>query len=174
MLGLHVAATTRVIPRCVGDASGSQHWRTPDDHDADVQGEATGCRNGIGGSVAAVVFALVILGLRPASQAGSIALDACKRLGGGRTFPCQAPVAALIVHGTADQDEPIASGELNVTSWSFHNRCGTERKPAAVDGCAELADCLNDYPVLWCQHEGGHGWPDLLRRGKLLAWLQRT
>jgi poly(3-hydroxybutyrate) depolymerase len=93
--------------------------------------------------------------------------------GGGPTFPCQAPVAAMIVHGVADTDEPIASGQLAVTTWSFYNRCSQSSKPAPVEGCVEFADCLKDRPLLWCEHPGEHGWPDFLRGGKLLKWLQR-
>ncbi len=93
--------------------------------------------------------------------------------GGGPTFPCQAPVAAMIVHGTSDQDEPISTGQLNVTTWSFYNSCGNGQSPASVDGCVQFSDCLKDYPLLWCEHPGGHGWPDILRGGRLLNWLQR-
>lgn len=114
--------------------------------------------------------------------AGMANLVACARKGvkslvsvggGGPTFPCQAPVAAMIVHGVADQDEPIVSGQLAVTSWSFYNRCGTNQVSAPVEGCVQFTDCLNQSPLLWCEHPGGHGWPDLLRDGKLLKWLQR-
>jgi polyhydroxybutyrate depolymerase len=93
--------------------------------------------------------------------------------GGGPTFPCQAPVAAMIVHGTRDEDEPIGSGQLNTASWSFYNRCGSGQSPSPVEGCAQFDDCLKDYPLLWCEHPGGHGWPDFLRSGKLLSWLSR-
>ena len=114
--------------------------------------------------------------------AGMANLVACARKGvktlvsvggGGPTFPCQGPVAAMIVHGTMDQDEPIISGQLNVTAWSFYNRCGPSSMPASVDGCVQFSDCLKDKPLLWCEHPGGHGWPDILREGKLLNWLQR-
>lgn len=94
--------------------------------------------------------------------------------GGGPTFPCKGPVAAMIVHGTADQDEPLASGQTNVTSWSFYNRCGTEQSPAVVRGCVAFDGCIEQNPLLWCEHPGGHGWPDLLRNGNLLAWLARN
>jgi poly(3-hydroxybutyrate) depolymerase len=114
--------------------------------------------------------------------AGMANLVACARRGvkslvsvggGGPTFPCQAPVAAMIVHGAADQDEPIVSGQLAVTSWSFYNRCGTNQISSPVEGCVQFTDCLNQSPLLWCEHPGGHGWPDILRDGKLLKWLQR-
>jgi len=114
--------------------------------------------------------------------AGMANLVACARKGvrtlvsvggGGPTFPCQAAVAAMIVHGVDDQDEPLSSGQLAVTTWGFYNRCGTGQTPAPVEGCVQYADCLNETPLLWCEHPGGHGWPNILREGKLLRWLQR-
>jgi poly(3-hydroxybutyrate) depolymerase len=93
--------------------------------------------------------------------------------GGGPTFPCQGPVGAMIVHGTTDQDEPLASGQTNVASWSFYNHCDAAQSPAEVRGCVAFDGCIEEHPLLWCEHPGGHGWPDLLRSGSLLAWLAR-
>ena len=113
---------------------------------------------------------------------GMANLVACSRMGlrslvsvggGGPTFPCKAPVAAMIVHGAADQDEPISSGQLAVTTWSFYNRCGQNQLSSPVDGCVQFEDCLAESPLLWCEHPGGHSWPDFLRGDKLLKWLQR-
>jgi len=114
--------------------------------------------------------------------AGMANLVACARKGlrtlvsvggGGPTFPCQSAVAAVIVHGAGDQDEPLSSGQIAVEAWSFYNQCGTNHTPAPVDGCVQFADCQQEAPLLWCEHSGGHGWPDILREGKLLRWLQR-
>jgi poly(3-hydroxybutyrate) depolymerase len=114
--------------------------------------------------------------------AGMANLVACARKGvktlvsvggGGPTFPCQAPVATMIVHGVSDEDEPLSLGQLAVTTWSFYNRCGTSQSPAQVEGCVQFSDCLKESPLLWCEHPGGHGWPDILRDGRLLKWLQR-
>ena len=114
--------------------------------------------------------------------AGMANLVACARKGirtlvsvggGGPTFPCQSAVAAVIAHGVADEDEPISSGQLAVTAWSFYNRCGQNSSPSPIDGCVAYTNCQRDTPLLWCEHPGGHGWPDILRGPKLIRWLQR-
>lgn len=75
--------------------------------------------------------------------------------GGPSTSNCPvgAPVAAMIVHGSADVPVPIKAGRWSLEYWLYRtNYVG-----------ATPAPCIS-YPgttrtVLWCQHTGGHIWP---------------
>jgi len=102
--------------------------------------------------------------------------------GGGPTVPCAGPVAAMVVHGRADKEEPIASGDAALDTWAFYNGCTSRQdeadgrsrvgEPALGDACTSLPDCSPSHPTLWCEHAGGHGWPKFLRDGGLLRWLE--
>jgi poly(3-hydroxybutyrate) depolymerase len=92
---------------------------------------------------------------------------------GGPTVPCRGPVGAMVVHGTQDQDEPIVSAQLSTDVWSFYNRCASEREPTLDGACSQHKLCTNGFPLLYCEHPGGHGWPSLLRGGVLTRWLMR-
>jgi polyhydroxybutyrate depolymerase len=70
----------------------------------------------------------------------------------------------MLTHGEADMAVMISAGEGSRDHWLEANGCaGAGSMPAdpspcvAYDGCAE--------PVLWCQHMGGHEWPDFAGAG---------
>lgn len=90
--------------------------------------------------------------------------------GGGPTFPCRGPVAAMVVHGRKDDQEPIGSGLDTRAAWSFYSGCGTAEAPTLGGFCQQLQGCAPNYPVLWCEHGGGHAWPEELG-GKLWTWM---
>jgi poly(3-hydroxybutyrate) depolymerase len=87
--------------------------------------------------------------------------------GGPWAGPCSVSgdtVAAMLTHGTNDVDVPIAAGISSRDHWREQNGCAnalsmhTTPSPCVVyDGCSE--------PVLWCEHGGGHEWPNFAGEG---------
>ncbi len=84
--------------------------------------------------------------------------------GGPWAGECTGSVSAMLTHGSADGDVPIQNGIDSRDHWLEANGCAgaasspTEPAPCVVyEGCAE--------PVLWCEHGGGHEWPDFAGAG---------
>ncbi len=84
--------------------------------------------------------------------------------GGPWAGACTGSVAAMVSHGTNDVDVPLSNGEGSRDHWLMANGCsGAGSTPVtpppcvAYDGCAEA--------VRWCQHDGGHEWPDFAGDG---------
>ncbi|MBL9025385.1 MAG: hypothetical protein JNL21_24535 [Myxococcales bacterium] len=84
--------------------------------------------------------------------------------GGPWAGPCTGSVSAMLVHGSADDQVPVSAGQDSRDHWLMANGClGSASAPidpapcAVYDGCAE--------PVLWCEHGGGHEWPDFAGAG---------
>lgn len=86
--------------------------------------------------------------------------------GGPWAAPCPngTSVAAMVIHGTNDNDVPIDAGIGSRDHWLQANGCAGASSSAAdpapcvqYDGCGE--------PVLWCEHGGGHEWPDFAGSG---------
>jgi polyhydroxybutyrate depolymerase len=78
--------------------------------------------------------------------------------GGPQTSQCQQGIAAMIVHGTADQVVKIESGKWSLEYW-LHMSGYRSGDPIAT----KPAPCVR-FPnttrrVYWCQHSGGHIWP---------------
>jgi polyhydroxybutyrate depolymerase len=91
--------------------------------------------------------------------------------GGGPPMPCVGSVSALIVHGTNDLEEPIASGRDSFEAWAFAAGCGPEERPAFDGACRARRGCTAGREIVWCEHPGGHLWPPLLRRPALGRFL---
>jgi polyhydroxybutyrate depolymerase len=83
--------------------------------------------------------------------------------GGGPPIPCAGAVSALVVHGRNDRQEPLASGTDTLEAWAFAGGCGQKLRPAFDGQCVERLGCQTGHRVVWCEHGGGHEWPDLLR-----------
>jgi len=68
-------------------------------------------------------------------------------------------LAAHITHGTADTTVEIASG-ITVRDWLISvNHCTTTSQPIEPSPCVEYTGCDAGYPVIWCEHTGGHTVP---------------
>jgi polyhydroxybutyrate depolymerase len=68
-------------------------------------------------------------------------------------------LAAHITHGTADTTVEIASG-IAVRDWLISvNHCTTTSQPIEPSPCVEYTGCDAGYPVIWCEHTGGHTVP---------------
>jgi poly(3-hydroxybutyrate) depolymerase len=81
---------------------------------------------------------------------------------GGMGNPgCVGQVAALLVHGSTDTTVTIDMGEASRDHWLEANGCSASTTPVEpTEYCLEYADCAAGYPVVWCEHEGGHTIPD--------------
>jgi polyhydroxybutyrate depolymerase len=79
--------------------------------------------------------------------------------GGGPLDACAAGVAAVIVHGIGDFDEPVMSGEESRDRWLGANACLGKSDAAALASCVRYQGCAPDRPLLWCRHDGGHEVP---------------
>jgi polyhydroxybutyrate depolymerase len=79
--------------------------------------------------------------------------------GGGPPGQCTKGVAAMIIHGSADTTVTLDKGMYSRDYWLAANDC-TDAASLPVDPapCVSYADCT--APVLWCEHAGGHPWPD--------------
>lgn len=73
------------------------------------------------------------------------------------------PVAALVIHGTADGTVVPGEGQKSIDHWVAANHCGS---PTTNGMCATYAGCIN--PVIACKVHGlGHSvWPEAAKR----AW----
>jgi len=80
--------------------------------------------------------------------------------GGGPNVPCSGRVAAMIVHGSGDFDEPITSGEASRDHWLEANACGKTAQASSLPQCVSYDGCAAGAPVLFCRHDGAHVVPD--------------
>jgi len=79
--------------------------------------------------------------------------------GGGPPGQCSGSVSAMIIHGTADTTVAIEKGTFSRDYWLAANGCtGAASMPDDIAACARYSGCAE--PVLWCEHGGGHAWPD--------------
>jgi polyhydroxybutyrate depolymerase len=72
---------------------------------------------------------------------------------------CRGPVAAMMIHGVDDETVPIEQGVEAREYWLDADRCdGAATTPTEPAPCLAYAGCVE--PVLWCEHDGNHEWPD--------------
>ncbi len=77
--------------------------------------------------------------------------------------PCTHAVAAWITHGTEDDTVLLVQGEQSRDTWLLQNECEPSTAPTQPEPCVAYDGCSRD--VHWCQHDGGHEWPDLAAAG---------
>ena len=84
--------------------------------------------------------------------------------GGPWAGECTGSVSAMLTHGAADGDVPISNGIGSRDHWLEANGCaGAASSPAEPAPCVVYDGCSE--PVLWCEHAGGHEWPDFAGSG---------
>jgi poly(3-hydroxybutyrate) depolymerase len=72
--------------------------------------------------------------------------------------PGDLPIAVWGAHGIDDDVVEIAAGRMARDEFLARNGCGGDTVP---DGpCAAYQGCDTDYPVVWCEWDGGHAPPD--------------
>lgn len=74
---------------------------------------------------------------------------------------CSGPVAALGIHGNPDDDVGYDLGLAAIGRIIETNGCDTSSTAgyAPTEFCTSYA-CDSGYPVIWCEHQSGHDWPD--------------
>jgi len=78
---------------------------------------------------------------------------------------CVGQAAAWIAHGTADGIVPFVSGSTARRRWRSRNGCSMETEPTTPTPCVAHLGCDEGYPLVWCEHPGGHGWPSFGNAG---------
>jgi poly(3-hydroxybutyrate) depolymerase len=74
---------------------------------------------------------------------------------------CVGQVAAVLIHGTADDTVTIDMGEASRDHWVAANHCTTTTSSVApAEYCVAYGGCDASFPVHWCVHDGGHTIPD--------------
>lgn len=78
--------------------------------------------------------------------------------GGPLGQQCDTPVPMMLIHGSADDAEPITSSEKTRDLFTELNGCSPETSAYDPTPCLAHAGC--EQPVVWCGHDGSHGIPD--------------
>ena len=74
---------------------------------------------------------------------------------------CIGQVAVIMIHGSSDTIIPPAGIKPTRDYWIAINSCKKAETPVGVDpACVTYADCDPQFPVEFCEHTGGHAWPD--------------
>jgi polyhydroxybutyrate depolymerase len=68
-------------------------------------------------------------------------------------------VAAHMTHGTADTTLNISGGMAARDYLLRTNHCTTTSQPIDPSPCVAYQGCDAGYPVIWCEHTGGHTVP---------------
>ena len=108
---------------------------------------------------------------RPDTFRGIIAIAG----GGPDQCTLTKPVAAMIIHGSADTQENIRSGIASRDKFIASNRCSTTTSSTSLSLCVTYNGCAAGQPVYWCEHHpadtqqagslaGGHTVPDFIKR----------
>ncbi len=74
---------------------------------------------------------------------------------------CTGQVAVIQTQGRADQSVPPGMIKPGRDYWIAINSCTKAETHDGVDPlCAAYDDCNPQFPVQYCEHDGGHEWPD--------------
>jgi len=65
-------------------------------------------------------------------------------------------IAAWMAHGDADTTLPISGGIAARDYAIAANHCTTTSQPIEPSPCVSYSGCDAGYPVVWCEHTGGH------------------
>lgn len=85
--------------------------------------------------------------------------------GGGPHYPdgsaagCAGAVPTIVFHGTNDADEPVTSAYATTDAWKTLNSCSDRTTPGDPALCANYEGCSRGAPLVFCEHQDGHGLP---------------
>lgn len=79
--------------------------------------------------------------------------------GGPGTTTCDGLVGVWMTHGTTDTTVPFPAARSARNQWTVINGCGTDTMPTDPNPCVEHVGCDEGYPVVFCEHTGGHRLP---------------
>jgi poly(3-hydroxybutyrate) depolymerase len=68
-------------------------------------------------------------------------------------------VAAIMTHGSADTTLEISGGITARDYLIKTNHCTMTSAPVDPSPCVAYSGCDAGYPVVWCEHTGGHTVP---------------
>lgn len=71
-----------------------------------------------------------------------------------KCVPDEAPVPAIVFHGTADTDVPFASGQFCAGYWAYVNGCTATQTNVPPSPCKRFEGCPNGNQVVFCAIEG--------------------
>jgi polyhydroxybutyrate depolymerase len=69
------------------------------------------------------------------------------------------PVAGILIHGSADTTLPPSGGAAARDYLIETNHCTMTSQAAEPSPCVAYEGCDSGYPVVWCEHTGGHNVP---------------
>jgi poly(3-hydroxybutyrate) depolymerase len=70
-------------------------------------------------------------------------------------------VAVIQIHGSGDTDILVEASRPTRDYWIAINSCNKEETEGGMDpACDTYGGCDPDFPVRYCEHSGGHDWPD--------------
>jgi polyhydroxybutyrate depolymerase len=73
-------------------------------------------------------------------------------------------VAAMLTHGTGDDQVPVTAGEDSRDHWLEEAACaGAATMNVNPSPCVAYQGCSKT--IRWCEHGGGHDWPDFAGDG---------
>jgi len=74
---------------------------------------------------------------------------------------CIGQVAVVQIHGSNDDITPVGTAKQARDYWIAINSCNKEEIDEGVNlTCSAYGGCDKAFPVQYCEHEGGHEWPD--------------
>jgi polyhydroxybutyrate depolymerase len=74
---------------------------------------------------------------------------------------CIGQVAVIQIQGASDTAVPLGMIKPGRDYWIAINSCAKEDAAGGVDpSCVAYGGCDHGYPVDYCEHAGGHEWPD--------------
>jgi poly(3-hydroxybutyrate) depolymerase len=74
---------------------------------------------------------------------------------------CIGQVAVIQIQGRNDTYVPLGMIKPSRDYWIVINSCTKGETHEGVDpSCVAYADCDPQFPVQYCEHDGGHEWPD--------------
>jgi polyhydroxybutyrate depolymerase len=69
------------------------------------------------------------------------------------------PIAVWMAHGTSDTVVPIADGKAALAIFVKRAGCQAQTMPVTPSPCVAYQGCMPDYPITFCEWNGGHGVP---------------
>jgi polyhydroxybutyrate depolymerase len=82
--------------------------------------------------------------------------------------PGEQPVAAFVVHGTADGTVDPSSGEFDAEYWRYVNGCDESRSPTTPSPCEAYDGCPTGFSSVYCLVPGLNHFPWM--PGAKAAW----
>ena len=78
---------------------------------------------------------------------------------GGGSRCVDQPVAGILIHGTGDTTLEISGGAAARDYLIETNHCTMTTQASQPSPCVAYDGCDAGYPVVWCEHPGGHNVP---------------